>query len=92
MDRVIELTRASSKGQIVLPKEIRNRLHIKKGTVFALKATDDVVLLKKIENPILKRDLEALESAELAWKEIEAGKYRKMGAADFIKELAKWGE
>ena len=86
----IEITRASSKGQIVLPKAIRAKLHIKKGTAFALKATGKVIMLKKIEDPILKADLETLKGVEKAWKEIEQGKFRKMNKDDFLKELATW--
>jgi AbrB family looped-hinge helix DNA binding protein len=89
-NETIEITRASSKGQIVLPKGIRTKLHIKKGTVFALKATSNVIMLKKIEDPVLKADLETLKGVEKAWKEIEQGKFRKMSKEDFLKELTTW--
>jgi AbrB family looped-hinge helix DNA binding protein len=88
--KTVELTRASSKGQIVLPKDIRTKLHIKKGTLFALKATGKVIMLKKIEDPILQADLETLKGVEKAWEEIEHGKFRKMSTDDFLKELATW--
>ena len=46
--------------------------------------------LKKLDYLMLERDLEALESAELAWKEIRCGRYRKLGKDDFLKELSAW--
>lgn len=86
----IQITKASSKGQIVLPKEVRSKLHIKKGTLFAIKATSKVVLLKKIDDPLLKADLETLKGVEKAWKEIEHGKFRKLSKEAFLSELATW--
>ncbi len=86
----VEVTRVSSKGQIVLPKDVRSKLHLKKGTLFAMQATKSVILLKKIDNPILKADLETLQNVENAWNEIEHGKFHKASREDFLKELATW--
>jgi AbrB family looped-hinge helix DNA binding protein len=90
METTIELTKMSSKGQIVLPKDVRTKLKIKKGAFFAMEATDKVILLKKIDNPILKEDIETLQSVKKAWKEIEEGKFRRMSKEAFLKELATW--
>jgi AbrB family looped-hinge helix DNA binding protein len=90
METEVEVTKMSSKGQIVLPKRIRAKLKIKEGTLFALKATGRVILLKRIDNPILKEDLEELEEARKAWSEIEAGNSHKLSKNAFLKELATW--
>lgn len=74
----------------MLPREMRARMHIKKGAMFALQAQRNVILLKEIGNPILKEDLSLLKSVEKAWKEIDGGKYRRTSKADFLKELATW--
>jgi AbrB family looped-hinge helix DNA binding protein len=86
----VEVTRVSSKGQIVLPKDVRTKLHLKKGTMFAMQATKNVILLKKIDNPILKADLETLQKVEEAWDDITHGKFHKASKEDFLKELATW--
>lgn len=86
----IELTKTSSKGQIVLPKNVRKKMHIKKGTLFAMQATSKVILLKKIDNPILKADLETLEKVKEAWEDIENGRFHKLSKEAFLKELATW--
>ncbi|MDE1762429.1 MAG: AbrB/MazE/SpoVT family DNA-binding domain-containing protein [Candidatus Micrarchaeota archaeon] len=90
MEMEIELTKTSSKGQVVLPKKIRAKLHIKKGTMFALQVKNKVIMLKKIDNPVLKEDLETLERVQEAWNEIEAGRFHRATKEEFFKQLATW--
>ena len=47
----VVLTRMSSKGQIVIPKAIRELLGIKEGEVFALFGEDDTIVMKRVELP-----------------------------------------
>jgi AbrB family looped-hinge helix DNA binding protein len=44
-------TKLSSKGQIVIPEEIRNRLGLKPGAQFVVVGDRDVVILKVIQTP-----------------------------------------
>jgi AbrB family looped-hinge helix DNA binding protein len=91
LEHVPELTRISSKGQLVIPKELRKDLHIKEGDVFATtSANHDLIILKKIKNPIMKEDLIILKETEEAWKEIESGKSKTMKKEDFLKQIKKW--
>lgn len=53
------ITRLSSKGQVVIPEEIRKRLRLKVGMQFAVIGEDDVVVLKAIEEPSM-RDFDRL--------------------------------
>ena len=46
-------TKMTSKGQVVIPEEIRHRLHLKAGTRFVVVADRDTVILKIIEPPSL---------------------------------------
>jgi len=46
-------TRMSSKGQVVIPEEIRDRLGLKAGTQFVV-GNRDVVILKAISAPSVK--------------------------------------
>jgi AbrB family looped-hinge helix DNA binding protein len=50
MDRVAT-TRMSSKGQVVIPEEVRNRLRLEPGTQFIVMGENDVVILKTITLP-----------------------------------------
>ena len=44
-------TRLSSKGQIVIPEEIRDKLGLKPGAQFVVVGDKDVVILKVIQAP-----------------------------------------
>jgi AbrB family looped-hinge helix DNA binding protein len=50
----IETTKMSSKGQIVIPEEVRNRLGLKTGDKFLVMGDKDVVILKALTNPSLE--------------------------------------
>lgn len=44
-------TKLSSKGQVVIPEEIRNRLGLQPGVQFVVVGDRDVVILKVIQTP-----------------------------------------
>ncbi|MEX0599800.1 MAG: AbrB/MazE/SpoVT family DNA-binding domain-containing protein [Rhodothermales bacterium] len=44
-------TKLSSKGQVVIPEEIRNRLGLEPGVQFVVVGDRDVVILKRIQAP-----------------------------------------
>jgi len=44
-------TKMSSKGQVVIPEDIRKRLGLKAGAQFVVLGQDDVVILKTITPP-----------------------------------------
>jgi AbrB family looped-hinge helix DNA binding protein len=46
-------TKMSSKGQVVIPEEIRKRLNLKSGAQFVVVGENDVVILKAISPPSL---------------------------------------
>lgn len=47
----VALTKLSSKGQIVIPKELRESLHLRAGEFFAMFGEDETIVLKKIDIP-----------------------------------------
>jgi AbrB family looped-hinge helix DNA binding protein len=49
----IETTKMSSKGQIVIPEEIRDRLGLKNGDKFLVMGEKDIVILKTLAKPSL---------------------------------------
>lgn len=51
--KTLEVTSLSSKGQIVIPKNIREELGIKEGTKFIVLTNSGNLLLKKVEEPNL---------------------------------------
>ncbi len=51
MEKSVEVTRLSSKGQVVLPLGIRERLHLVEGARFVVIGSGDTIVLKKLELP-----------------------------------------
>ncbi len=49
----VSTTRMSSKGQVVIPENIRKQLNLKSGTQFIVLGEKDVVILKNIMPPSL---------------------------------------
>ncbi len=47
----VATTKMSSKGQVVIPEEIRNRLGFKVGTKFVVVGREDTLILKAIAEP-----------------------------------------
>ena len=46
---VLELTRLSAKGQVVIPTDVRRKMGLKEGTRFLVVGLDDVIVLRKLE-------------------------------------------
>ncbi len=59
----IDVLTVSSKGQIVLPAEMRKRLSIGSGTKLAAYASGDVIMLKPITMPTERDFSEKLDEA-----------------------------
>ena len=76
----IATTRLSSKGQVVIPEEIRQRLGLEPGAQFVVVGEGDVVVLKTLDAPsmsqfdqLIREARKAAESAGLTPEDIEAG-------------------
>lgn len=76
-------TTLSSKGQVVIPEAIRDRLGLKTGAQFVVVADRDVVILKVLETPALS------EFSTLAAKARRAAKAVGLRPADVTKAIAK---
>lgn len=50
----LEVTSLSSRGQLVIPQEVRDRLHLHEGEKFIVIAEEDTIILKKLEVPSFK--------------------------------------
>jgi AbrB family looped-hinge helix DNA binding protein len=86
----ISVTKMSSKGQIVIPADMR--INFKEGDEFLIIKDGDRIILKKAENLTeqMKEDLEFARRTEEAYQRIEAGEGIRMDFDEFIKEMEKW--
>ena len=80
----------SSKGQIVIPQEMRE--DIAEGDKMVIIKNDGQLILKKMEDfdKNLKEDLEFAKRTEEAWKRYDKGEFKSMDSKEFLKELKKW--
>lgn len=51
---MVSITKISSKGQVVIPSEIRERLKLNEGNLFIVSDNGESILLKKMELPKVK--------------------------------------
>lgn len=66
----MEITSLSSRGQVVIPQEVRERMHLQEGEKFIVVGGEDTILLKKIETPSFKNfDKLLKKTREFAKKE-----------------------
>ena len=50
----LEITSVSSRGQVVIPQKIRDKLHIAEGEKFVVIGEEDTIVLKKLKVPSFK--------------------------------------
>ena len=68
----MEITKISSKGQIVIPQNIRTDLGIEEGSIVAVEKMKDLIVIKKIDTELvdkIKRSLEDVKHGRIKeWK------------------------
>lgn len=86
----IDITTMSSKGQVVLPLEIRRDL--KEGDKLIVIRNKDQIILKKVEafSKNLEEDLEFAKRTEEAWKRYGKGNFIEKSEDEFLADLEKW--
>ncbi len=57
---MLELTKMTSKGQVVIPSDIRKELHLEEGTQMVVSTSGDLVLMKKVTITDPKQQFERL--------------------------------
>ena len=83
----IDITKMSSKGQVVIPQELREDFN--EGDKLVVIRNNDQIILKKADkfDKQIEEDILVAKRVEEAWKEIEQGKYKRMSSKEFLKEI-----
>jgi len=83
------MTKMSSKGQVVIPAEMRADL--KEGDKILVIQTKDQIILKKASelDKTFEEDLEFARRTEEAWKRYEKGEFVSLPANKFLEKLSK---
>ena len=85
-----EIVKLSSKGQVVIPSELRNGFN-EGDKLLIIRSGDKIIIERASElDEKLNEDLEFAKRTEEAYKRIEAGEGITMDFNDFIKEMKKW--
>lgn len=86
----IAITKMSSKGQIVIPQEMRGDMKVGEKIVI-MKSRGNLVLKREKEfSKKLEEDLEFARRTEEAYKKYDKGEFIEMEFDEFIKEVKKW--
>ncbi|MEK6910600.1 MAG: AbrB/MazE/SpoVT family DNA-binding domain-containing protein [Nanoarchaeota archaeon] len=62
----IGVTKISSKGQIVIPLDFRDKMVLKEGDVFSIFEDSGLIVLKKVEDSLNSGDVNVLENLKKA--------------------------
>lgn len=86
----IDITKLSSKGQIVIPREMRKGISI--GEKLVIIKSKKQLILKKAEDfkENIEEDLKFAKRTEEAWKKYEKGEFIEMDFDEFLKKAKKW--
>jgi len=79
----VATTKLSSKGQVVIPEEVRKRLGLKTGDLFIVIGDDDVIILKSIAPPSMKDFDNLIQNAR------QQARVARMKRSDITKVIAK---
>jgi AbrB family looped-hinge helix DNA binding protein len=80
----VSTTKMSSKGQVVIPEDIRKQLNLKEGTQFVVLGEKDVVILKNISPPSMDEFDELIAKAR---KKAKAAGLKKSDIEDAISKV-----
>jgi len=81
VEEIEDVTKVSSKGQVVIPKEIRERLGILPGEKIIVMTRNDEIVLKKARR---------LSLEELSEKIAAAAEKNKIDVEKLIEEAVRW--
>ncbi|MFH1308269.1 MAG: AbrB/MazE/SpoVT family DNA-binding domain-containing protein [archaeon] len=83
----MEITKISTKGQVVIPEGIRKGLA--EGTAFIVSKQNDLIILKKVEG-LTEKEMKEMKELDKIWKDIDEGKGTTQKVEDFLDEMKKW--
>ncbi|MAF37021.1 hypothetical protein CL622_07950 [archaeon] len=92
----IEIAKVGERGQIVIPQEFRDELHIKKGEKFLVAISDNKLIFQQVGKlkaktiDQLQQDLLDMKIAEQRFSQIEEGEAITQTKDEFLEEMDVW--
>ena len=85
-----ETIKMSSRGQIVIPQDIREELRASEGTIFSVVSSKDAIILKKIETPSKEELIKELGAIALEGrKRAEKLGIKESDVAEMVQRIRK---
>lgn len=86
----LDITSMSTKGQIVIPREMREGFH--EGEKFVIIRAGDQLILKTVTafDKNISEDLKFARRTEEALRRYEKGLFKSKSSDDFLRDLDKW--
>ena len=86
----INITKMSSKGQVVIPQEMRKGF--REGEKFVVIKANKQLILKSVKDfdENIEEELEFARRTEEALERVDKGEFKEMDQDDFLTELEKW--
>jgi AbrB family looped-hinge helix DNA binding protein len=81
---LLATTRMSSKGQVVIPEDVRKSLNLKTGDQFVVIGRGDAVILKTISAPAFEEFTDMLDEAQ---KQAKTAGLKRSDLARIIKDV-----
>ena len=86
----VEITKMTSRGQVVIPQDIRQNKGLKEGERFLVYDIGDNIVLKRVKNLKKAKNIDEFEKIfSSMWKTAEAKGINQKIAAEEIKEYRK---
>jgi bifunctional DNA-binding transcriptional regulator/antitoxin component of YhaV-PrlF toxin-antitoxin module len=83
----MEITKLSTKGQIVIPDNLRKGYEV--GSSFIVSKINEMIVLKPILG-LTKEEKKEIKELKLIWNEIDNGRADKYSEEEFFKAMKKW--
>jgi AbrB family looped-hinge helix DNA binding protein len=83
----MNITKLSTKGQIVIPEEIRR--DIETGTAFIVSRQNDLIVLKPVDG-LTKQEIQEMKELDNIWKDIDSGECESYTVREFFDKLTEW--
>lgn len=83
----MEVTKLSTKGQIIIPEEFRKDLEV--GTSFIVSKQNDLIILKKVGG-LTEEEEKEIKELDKIWKDIDAGNCDSYTEKEFFEEMKRW--
>lgn len=83
----VSMVKVSSRGQIVIPKDVMEELGVRKGDKLLVVSKDKNILLKKIEADVFEKSLESI--LEPMWRKAEREKLTEKDVEEAIRRVRK---